>query len=380
VATDYYSLLGVEKDASPDEVKRAYRKLARELHPDVNPDPQTQERFKEVTAAYEVLSDPQKRQMYDMGGDPLRAGGGAAGFGGGFDFGDIMDAFFGGGAQRGPRSRSHRGQDALIRIQIELHDAMFGVTREITVDTAATCDACEGHGTAPNTEPEICPMCRGRGEIQQVQRSFLGQVMTSRPCPQCQGFGTTIPHPCVECAGDGRVRTRRTIPVTIPPGVDTGTRIQLSGQGEVGPGGGEPGDLYVEIIEKPHPIFERRGDDLHCSVEVPMTAAALGTTMTLQTLDSEEHLTIVAGTQPGEVLTLRARGVPRLRASGRGDLFVHLDVRTPSRLDAEQTEALTNFARLRGEENVTLTVAEQSDSNGGSGLFSRLRGAFSGRQ
>jgi molecular chaperone DnaJ len=380
VATDYYSLLGVEKDASPDEVKRAYRKLARELHPDVNPDPQTQERFKEVTAAYEVLSDPQKRQMYDMGGDPLRAGGGAGGFGGGFDFGDIMDAFFGGGAQRGPRSRSHRGQDALIRIQIELHDSMFGVTREITVDTATTCDACEGHGTAPNTEPEMCPMCRGRGEIQQVQRSFLGQVMTSRPCPQCQGFGTTIPHPCVECAGDGRVRTRRTIPVTIPPGVDTGTRIQLSGQGEVGPGGGEPGDLYVEIIEKPHPIFERRGDDLHCSVEVPMTAAALGTTMNLQTLDSEEHLTIVAGTQPGEVLTLRARGVPRLRASGRGDLFVHLDVRTPSRLDAEQVEALTNFARLRGEENVTLTVAEQSDSNGGSGLFSRLRGAFSGRQ
>ena len=380
MATDYYSLLGVAKDASPDEVKRAYRKLARELHPDVNPDPQTQERFKDVTAAYEVLSDPQKRQMYDMGGDPLRAGGGSSGFSGGFDFGDIMDAFFGGGAQRGPRSRSHRGQDALIRIQIELHDAMFGVTRDLTVDTAARCDACEGYGTAPDTEPEICPMCRGRGEIQQVQRSFLGQVMTSRPCPQCQGFGTTIPHPCVECAGDGRVRTRRTIPVTIPPGVDTGTRIQLSGQGEVGPGGGEPGDLYVEIIEKPHPIFERRGDDLHCSVEVPMTAAALGTTMSLQTLDSEEHLTIVAGTQPGEVITLRARGVPRLRASGRGDLFVHLDVRTPARLDADQIEVLTNFARLRGEEDVILTVAEQEDQHGGSGLFSRLRGAFSGRQ
>ncbi len=379
VATDYYALLGIAKDASPDEVKRAYRKLARELHPDVNPDPHTQERFKDVTAAYEVLSDPQKRQMYDMGGDPLRAGGGSAGFGGGFDFGDIMDAFFGGSGQRGPRSRSHRGQDALIRIQIDLADAMFGVTRDVTVDTAARCDACGGHGTAPDTEPETCPMCRGRGEIQQVQRSFLGQVMTSRPCPQCQGFGITIPYPCVECAGDGRVRTRRTITVTIPAGVDTGTRIQLSGQGEVGPGGGEPGDLYVEIIEKPHAIFERRGDDLHCSVEVPMTAAALGTTMTLQTLDSEEHLTIPAGTQPGEMLTLRARGVPRLRASGRGDLFVHLDVRTPSRLDAEQIDVLTSFAKLRGEENLTLTVSEQDDAQGSGGLFSRLRGAFSGR-
>ncbi len=178
-------------------------------------------------------------------------------------------------------------------------------------------------------------MCRGRGEIQQVQRSFLGQVMTSRPCPQCSGFGTTIAHPCVECSGDGRVRTRRTIDVTIPAGVDTGTRIQLTGQGEVGPGGGDSGDLYVEIIEKAHPMFERRGDDLHCSVQVPMTAAALGTGITLDTLDGEEAMTIPAGTQPGEVLTLRARGVPRLRGTGRGDLHVHLDVRTPTRLDED---------------------------------------------
>ena len=208
VAVDYYALLGVSRDATPDEIKKAYRRLARELHPDVNPDPEHQERFKLVTAAYEVLSDPEKRQMYDLGGDP--ASGGFGGFSQGFDFGDIMDAFFGGGGQRGPRTRARRGQDALIRIQIELAAAVFGSTRDITVDTATACGACKGVGTAANSQPETCPMCRGRGEIQQMQRSFLGQVMTSRPCPQCQGFGTTIPHPCPECAGDGRVRTRRT--------------------------------------------------------------------------------------------------------------------------------------------------------------------------
>lgn len=375
MATDYYALLGVDRDANPDEIKRAYRRLARELHPDVNPDPQTQNRFKEVTAAYEVLSDPQKRQMYDMGGDPLRAGQG--GFGGGFDFGDIMDAFFGGGNARGPRTRRRRGQDALIRIEVDLKEAMFGAQRSLTVDTAAQCEACSGAGTAPDTEPTTCPMCRGRGELQQVQRSFLGQVMTSRPCPQCSGFGTTIEHPCVECSGDGRVRTRRTIDVTIPAGVDTGTRIQLTGQGEVGPGGGDSGDLYVEIIEKAHPVFERRGDDLHCSVQVPMTAAALGTGLTLDTLDGEEALTIPGGTQPGEVLTLRARGVPRLRGTGRGDLHVHLDVRTPTRLDDTQSELLAQFAQLRGEDSASIHVNDNTD--GGGGLFSRLRDAFSGR-
>jgi len=376
VATDYYAMLGVSRDASPDEIKRAYRKLARELHPDVNQDPGSQDRFKEVTAAYEVLSDPEKRQMYDLGGDPLRAGGG--GFGPTFDFSDLMDAFFGGGQSRGPRPRMRRGQDALIRMQVDLAEAMFGGTRDIQVDTAVRCNPCSGAGTAPGTQPATCPMCKGRGEIQNVQRSFLGQVMTSRPCPQCQGFGTTIPHPCVECSGDGRVRTRATLNVTVPPGVDTGTRIQLAGQGEVGPGGGDPGDLFVEIVQQPHPVFERRGDDLHCTVEVPMTLAALGTTTTLETLDGDETVEIRPGTQPGSVVTLRARGVPRLRGSGRGDLHVHLDVRTPTRLDDDQEQLVRQLARARGEEGAVLRTQQDDDPASG-GLFSRLRGAFSGR-
>ncbi len=376
VATDYYALLGVTREAGPDEIKRAYRRLARELHPDVNSDPVAVDRFKEVTAAYEVLSDPEKRQMYDLGGDPFHAGGGG-GFGASFDFGDIMDAFFGGGQSRGPRPRVRRGQDALIRLQVDLAEAIFGAEREIQVDTAVVCTACEGAGTAPDTQVATCPMCKGRGEIQNVQRSFLGQVMTSRPCPQCQGFGTTIPHPCVECSGEGRVRTRTSLTVSIPPGVDTGTRIQLAGRGEVGPGGGEPGDLFVEIVQMPHPVFERRGDDLHCVVEVPMTSAALGTSMVLETVDGEEQVHIAAGTQPQAVITLRGRGVPRLRGSGRGDLHVHLDVRTPTRLTARQEELLRELATDRGEEGAQLRTQEQSEESGG--FFSRLRGAFSGR-
>ena len=375
MSTDYYALLGVSRDASPEEIKKAYRRLARELHPDVNADPEHQERFKLVTAAYEVLSDPEKRQMYDLGGDPLGANRG--GFpGGSFDFGDIMDAFFGGGAQRGPRTRARRGQDALIRIQIDLSDAVFGSTRDLTVDTAVRCGACDAAGTAPGSSLETCVMCKGRGEIQQVQRSFLGQVMTSRPCPQCQGYGTTVPHPCHECSGDGRVRTRRTLTVQIPPGVDTGTRIQLSGEGEVGPNGGPAGDLFVEIVVGAHPLFERRGDELHCVVTVPMTAAALGTTMTLDTLDGPTEIDIRPGTQAGESLLVRGQGAARLRSTGRGHLHVHLSVQTPTRLDAEQEELLRRLAALRDES----TAQVGSDAAGTHhGLFSRLKDAFTAK-
>jgi molecular chaperone DnaJ len=376
VATDYYAELGVSRDASPEEIKKAYRRLARELHPDVNPDPAAQERFKIVTAAYEVLSDPDKRHMYDMGGDPLSSNGGFGGFNAGFDFGDIMDAFFGGGQRRGPRSRARRGQDALIRLKIDLHTAVFGEEREITVDTAEHCGVCEGKGTAANSEPEMCPMCQGRGEIQQVQRSFLGQVMTARPCPQCQGFGSTIRHPCPECSGDGRVRTRRTLTIMIPAGVDTGTRIQLSGQGEAGPNGGPAGDLFVEIVVAEHPIFERHGDDLHCTVALPMTAAALGTTITIETLDGAQEVVVNAGTQGSATLTLPGKGVGRLRGAGRGDIHIHLAVRTPTDLTAEQQSLIQQLAALRDEERISIRPMEHQNNGG---LFSRLKDAFSSK-
>ena len=257
----------------------------------MNPDPETQERFKEVTRAYEILSDPQKRAAYDRGGDVF-GGMGGFGQGAGFSFTDIMDAFFGGqagpgGATRGPRPRTRRGQDALIRLEIDLAEAAFGVARELKVDTAVVCTTCHGEGTAAGSHPVPCETCHGAGEVAHVQRSFLGEIRTLRPCAACRGFGTIIPDPCRECSGDGRVRSRRTLTVKIPAGVDTGTRVQLAEQGEVGPGGGPAGDLYVEIHVAEHPTFARQGTDLHTTVAVPMSAAALGTTLTLPTLEAD---------------------------------------------------------------------------------------------
>ena len=371
---DYYEVLGVARDATGEEIKRAYRKLARQLHPDVNPDPATQERFKEVTAAYEVLADPEKRQMYDLGGDPR--GGAGAGFGAGggagaFGFGDIMDAFFGGGGQQGPKPRVRRGQDALIHLELDLAEAAFGTVKDLSVDTAVACPTCSGAGTAAGTDVVTCTMCHGRGQIQSVQRSFLGQVMTARACPQCRGFGTLIAHPCPECSGDGRVRTRRTVSVKIPGGVEDGTRIRLSGEGEVGPGAGPAGDLYVEVKERPHPLFVRRGDDLHATLTLPMTAAALGTNISLTTLDGAAELAIKPGTQSGTEQVLRASGVPHLRGHGRGDLIVHIEVTTPTRLDARQAELLAQLAALRGEESPVGSMEQPR-----AGMFSRLREAF----
>jgi molecular chaperone DnaJ len=377
MATDYFGVLGLARSASDSDIKRAYRRLARDLHPDVNPDPEAKERFQEVTRAYEALTDPDKRRIVDLGGDPfdngVGAGGGGfpgAGFGG---LGDIMDAFFGGAATRGPRSRTRAGRDALIPIELELDETVFGTTKDITVDTAVLCSSCTGAGTARGTHATTCTTCAGRGEVQSVQRGFLGQVVSSRTCPTCAGTGQVIPDPCPQCAGDGRVRARRTIQVKVPAGVEDGMRIRLSGHGEVGPGGGPAGDLYVEVHERPHDVFTRDGEDLHCRVTLPMTAAALGTTLSLKTLDGEEDLDIRPGTQSGSVLTLRAHGAPRLRASGRGNLVVHVEVSTPTRLDAEQEKLLRELAALRGE--------DQADSHreAQGGLFSRVRDAFNGR-
>ncbi|MEU5265839.1 molecular chaperone DnaJ [Amycolatopsis sp. NPDC021455] len=382
MARDYYGILGVAKNASDQEIKRAYRKLARELHPDVNPSDDAQHKFAEVTTAYEVLSDPQKRKIVDLGGDPMdngaRGGGGDpfAGFGG---LGDIMDAFFGaagggGGRGRGPRSRVQPGSDALIRLGLTLEECATGVDKEIAVDTAIVCDLCRGAGTSEGTSVKTCDTCGGAGEVQSVQRSFLGQVVTARPCPVCRGFGEVIPDPCRQCGGDGRIRARRNVTAKIPPGVGDGMRIRLSGQGEVGPGGGPAGDLYVEIDETPHEVFVRQGHDLHCNFRIPMTTAALGATVPISTLvDGDYELDVEPGTQPNAELVLTGKGMPRLRSSGRvdgrGDLHVHIDVVVPTKLDDAQRELLVELAQQRGEEVPTL--ASNGTKHGG--LFGKLR-------
>ncbi len=374
---DYYRMLGVRKDATPEELKRAYRKLARELHPDVNPDAAAQDRFKEVTTAYEVLSDPEKRRIVDLGGDPLSQGGGgggspftSSGFGG---FGDVFEAFFGGsggpmGGGRGRRSRVRPGTDALLPISLTLEETAFGVRREIVVDTAIVCETCQGNGCAPGTRPRTCATCGGAGEIQTVQRSFLGQVMTTRACNACAGTGEQISSPCQTCNTEGRVRARRTKTIDVPGGIEDGMRIRLAGQGEVGPGGGPAGDLYIEISEQPHDTFTRDGADLHCTIGVPMTSAALGSDLVLTTLDDEEKIEVRPGTQSGAVLHLRGKGVPKLRSSVRGDLYVHVEVRTPTRLDEEQEQLMRQLADLRSEDVAVTTRS--------GGLFGKVRDAF----
>ena len=374
---DYYEILGVSRDATAEDIKRAYRKKARHLHPDVAPG--KEDEFKLVGQAYDVLGDADKRMAYDRGadpyGDPTAGFGGAAG--GAFTFSDIMDAFFGGqGATAGPRSRQQPGQDALVRLDVPLRTAVFGNTEELTVETAVLCPTCDGDGASPGTGTRTCDVCRGQGHVQQVQRSFLGQVMTTRPCGACQATGEIIENPCTDCRGDGRVRERRTLKVKVPAGVDTGTRIQLAGQGEVGPGGGPAGSLYVEVNVLADDTWTREGDDLHCSVELPMTAAALGTEAQVETFDGTETVDIPAGTQHGAVFTLRGLGVGHLRRDGRGDLHVHANVVTPTRLDGRQKDLLRELASLRGEEQATGTVTSM-DQHGG--FFGRLRDAFSGR-
>ena len=360
---DHYETLGVQRDASADEIKKAYRRLARELHPDVNPSGEAAERFKQVTHAYDVLSDPNQRQQYDMGG----SGGMGGGFGG---FGDIFETFFGGGqSQRGPRSRRERGQDALLRVEVELHEIIFGTTRTLEVDTAVLCETCNGSCCAPGTEPVTCDICRGSGQIQRTVRSLLGNVMTSSPCGSCRGYGTVIQNPCPSCAGQGRVRARRNVPVDIPAGVDTGLRIQLPGQGEVGPAGGPNGDLYLEIKVKTHETFSRQGDDLMATVEVQMADAILGTTVTLPALDGDVSIEVKPGTQSAEVITVKERGITRLRGSGRGDLKLGIQVVTPVRLNSKETKLIQEFAQSRRPVPPQFSTFQQ-------GLFSKLRDRF----
>jgi len=380
VARDYYGILGIERGASDAEIKRAYRRLARELHPDVNP--AEEDRFKEISTAYEVLTDPEKRRIVDLGGDPLAGPGGGGGFTGFGGLGDVFEAFFGGGGgSRGPIGRVRAGSDSLLRMRLTLEDCATGIAKGVTVDTAVLCDLCQGRGTHGDSRPSVCDICRGAGEVQSVQRSLLGQIMSTRPCPNCAGVGEVIHDPCQRCAGDGRVRARREISVKIPAGVGDGMRVRLAAQGEVGPGGGPAGDLYVEVHEKPHDVFIRDGDDLHCTISVPMADAALGAAVSVPgILGGELEVTVAAGTQPGAITTLRGQGMPRLRSEARGDLHAHIDVTVPTKLDARTRELLTEVKTRGGEQALLKPMrADAGAAPSGGGLFSRIRETFSGR-
>ncbi|WP_010534745.1 molecular chaperone DnaJ [Brachybacterium squillarum] len=352
---DYYELLGVSRDASTEEIKKAYRKLARTLHPDVNPDPEAAEKFKKVSQAYETLAHEDKRRQYDMGGGPGMGGGGFPGAGGmGFDVNDIFDMFAGAtgmrGRNQGPVPRQRRGGDILRRVKIDLRDVVFGTEQAVTFRTAVLCERCEGCCAEPGTSPTRCTACNGSGHVQRVAQSLLGQMVTMAPCPTCEGHGDVIASPCTACSGHGRTAAEREVTVRIPSGVENGTRIQLRGEGETGEAGGPSGDLFVELQVTPHEEFTRDGDDLVTTIALPMTSAALGATIPLETFDGVQEVEVRPGAQPGDEITLKGLGVTPLRRERRGDIRVVLDVDVPTSLTEEQRELLEQFATLRGDE------------------------------
>ena len=367
MAADHYEVLGVSRTATPDDVKRAYRRLARESHPDANrDDPGAEERFKSITHAYEVLSDPSKRERYDTFGDERVAG--AGGFSDLGDFGNISDlfsAFFGGaGTSRTQRRGPSRGSDVLAEVELTLEDAAAGVEREVEVSTLGECTVCAGTGASPGTYPSTCSDCGGTGELRQVRRTMLGNVISATSCLRCGGTGKEIAHPCDKCAGAGRVEVNEMLTVQIPAGVSDGAHLRVSGRGEAGVRGGRSGDLYVGIGIAPHPVFKRAGDDLGCEVVVPMTVATLGGQVEVPTLEDPELIDVSPGTQSGEVVRLRNRGMPRLERGGRGQLIALLKVQIPDDLDQEQADLVRHLADLRGE-----TVGQR-------GLFEKIKDAF----
>jgi molecular chaperone DnaJ len=351
---DLYEVLGVERGASDAEIKRAFRKLAQQWHPDVNTEPGAQERFKEINDAYQVLSDPERRQRYDMFG---RAGvdGGAAGGGGGFEgfggFSDIFDAFFGGAAGGGSarRGRPQGGADLRYDLRITFEEAIKGTEKEIDFRVLDRCETCSGTGAEPGTEPVTCPQCEGRGEVRSVRQTMLGQMVNVSACPRCRGEGKIVETPCATCKGDGRTERKRTLRVTIPPGIDEGHQIRLTNEGELGPRGGPPGSLYVAVHIAPHPSLKREGTELFYEAPISIAQAALGTKIIVPTVDGDEEVEIKPGTQPDTEIRLRGKGVPHLRRHTRGDLHVMVDVQVPTKLTKKQRELLEAYAKASNE-------------------------------
>jgi len=374
---DFYDLLGVSRTATEDELKKAYRARARELHPDANPgDPQAENRFKLVTVAYETLRDPERRRRYDTFGPEGLRGSGAGGGPGGFDdifganLGDIFQSFFGGGSPFGGGRRQAgppRGNDLEVTIQLSFGEAVFGVSHEVKLRVPVTCETCSGSGARPGTGPVTCTQCEGTGEVRRTRQSILGQMITASPCPRCGGVGQTVLSPCSDCRGDGRRTEERTYTVDVPGGVDDGSTLKVTGRGAAGPRGGPPGDLYVHLRVRPDERFVRQGNDLVHVLHVPMAQAALGAVIHYETLDGVEDLVIPKGTQPGRVFRLRGRGVPRIGGGGsRGDLLVQVVVDTPTDLSKEQEELVRLLAAARGED-----VAPAD-----TGFLARVRSAF----
>ena len=377
MAADFYSILGVEREASADEVKKGYRKRARELHPDANPDdPEAEDKFKELSRAYEVLSDPQQRANYDRFGEAGLGGGASGGdpFGGG-GLGDIFDAFFGGNSPfgvgfggRGPAGPP-RGQDIEVIADISFENAVFGGTVPVNVKTALRCDDCSGTGAGSGTKPVQCVDCDGTGQVRRVRQSLLGQMVTASPCQRCGGIGQVVATPCANCKGEGRIIDTATYQIDVPAGVDTGATLRLSGRGAVGPRGGSTGDLYVHIRVAAHATLQRDDDDLVYVLRLSIAQAALGMATTIDTLEGGEEFAAPAGCQHGQEFVLRGRGVPHLNSGGRrrGDLRVVAQVDVPTKLSDDEAKLLRQFAEMRGE-----SVAEP-----GKGLKSRIKSAFS---